>query len=149
MDRDVLFIACRFFGLPAQEDAMTQTFDPAVVRNTLLASLGDQSAAYPERTVALFPHIASRLSELWGTPDGEHYLHDLLVCDRSDRKGFPEDVAVEIFRLSVLHSVTVSGEGRGAEWGDPTEVQLRFNGDALRRIAERSVATRRSQAVAA
>lgn len=128
---------------------MAQTHDPAAIRAALLARLGEQRAAYPDRTVALFPHIASRLAELWGTPDGEHYLHDLLVCDRSDRKGFPEDVAVEIFRLSVLHSISVAGESRSVGWADPTEVQLRSNGDALRRIAERSVATRRGATVTA
>lgn len=122
---------------------MTQTFDPVTTRNVLLERLGAQRGAFPDRTVALFPHIASRLAELWGTPEAERYLHDLLVCDRSDRKGFPEDVAVEIFRLSVLHSVALSEDTGKSGWGDPTEIQLRANGDVLQRIAERSVASRR------
>lgn len=127
------------------------SYDAAALRTSLLACLADQANAYPEQTVRQFPHIAARLIDVWGTPEGEHYLQDLLVCDRSDRHGFPDDVASEIFRLSVIHSGVVEereGAAGGNTWGDPTEIQLRTNRDALRRIAEQSAMLRRQRGMA-
>lgn len=120
--------------------------DLAAIQSALRACLGEKADAYPEQTVTRFPHVASKLVELWGTASGERYLEELLVPDRSDRHGFPEDVASEIFRLSLIHGETLADSAeRSAEsaWSDPTEIQLRTNADALRKIADERAAARR------
>jgi hypothetical protein len=124
------------------------TYDLVAIRAALLARLGEKANALPEQTLRLFPHVAARLTEVWGTPDGEHYLQDLLVCDRPDRHGFPDDVASELFRLSVIHSAVVeelAGGASGNAWGDPTEIQLRTNAEALQKIADERAAMRRQR----
>lgn len=64
------------------------------------------------RPVALtrqYPHIASRLAELWRQPEQcEAYLKSLIMLDRPARQGFAFDAAAELNRLldhytSVLH----------------------------------------------
>jgi hypothetical protein len=124
------------------------SYDTAALRTALVKCLAEKANAYPEQTVQRFPHIAAKLIEVWGTQDGEHYLQDLLVCDRSDRHGFPDEVASEIFRLSVIHSAVVEerdGKTSLNAWGDPTEIQLRTNTAALQKIAEEHAALRRQR----
>jgi len=64
------------------------------------------------RPVALtrqYPHVASRLAELWRQPEQcEAYLKSLILLDRPARQGFAFDAAVELNHLldyytSVLH----------------------------------------------
>lgn len=49
-----------------------------------------------------FPHIARELCALWKTDRIEIYLDSLLIDDRGDRIGFPEDVLDELMFLSGL-----------------------------------------------
>jgi hypothetical protein len=56
---------------------------------------------YPYKLVKQFPHVSTRLADLWNDPDAMRaYLTDLLIPSRPNRKGFPADVAAEIFILS-------------------------------------------------
>lgn len=94
---------------PATTD-MTQAAD------TLRGLLGSDQSAYPVQLESRFPRIFQQIVMLWGKPELDTYLNDLMVTDRHDRQGFPDDVARELFRLSVAHgalglSVTQSGTG--------------------------------------
>lgn len=62
--------------------------------------LGEGSDLYPHQTEAKYPHIAERISILWGTVGMSRYLSELLFDDRGDREGFPADVMKELFALS-------------------------------------------------
>lgn len=47
-----------------------------------------------------FPHIARELTALWHTSQISLYLDSLLIDNRGDRQGFPEDVLDELMFLS-------------------------------------------------
>jgi len=54
----------------------------------------------PYRMTDVYPRIALKMSSVWDEPVlMQKYFRDLVIDDRGDRQGFPEDVAVEIFRL--------------------------------------------------
>ena len=54
-----------------------------------------------------FPHVGRRLSAVWGTASFRAYMDSLCSDDRTanggHRRGFPEPVAVALFRLNQLH----------------------------------------------
>jgi len=67
------------------------------------ALLGAHADRYPHRLEANFPHVIDRMVALWGSSELRPFLDALLLADRPGRKGFPPEVATEIFRLvSVL-----------------------------------------------
>ncbi len=49
-----------------------------------------------------YPRIASRIQQLWGTPECEGYITNLVVDTRGDRKGFPPQVMEELLYLTRL-----------------------------------------------
>lgn len=56
-----------------------------------------------ERSIANYPHIANRLTELWGKPGCLDYLQHLLGDNRGGaRAGFPQPVAEELLLLGAL-----------------------------------------------
>ena len=64
------------------------------------------------RSIADYPHIAARLSELWGKPSCLNYLGNLLDDNRGGaRAGFPQTVAEELLLLTAM----LSAEGLVAE----------------------------------
>ena len=85
-------------------------YDIQLLRKRMLASLGEKADAYPHRTEQRFPRILTRLADLWGQPEADAYLNDLLMPDRTDRQGFPDDVASELFHLSMIHDALRSEE---------------------------------------
>ncbi len=51
-----------------------------------------------------YPHIVEGLLKVWNSPEAtEHYLNSVLVDDRDDRKGLPEEVFTELMYLSDLN----------------------------------------------
>jgi uncharacterized protein len=54
-----------------------------------------------------FPKIVTSLTVLWGDRDLQPYLDKLVVDDRGDREGFPQDVMQELLFLSRLHAAIV------------------------------------------
>jgi hypothetical protein len=71
----------------------------------MLANLGGKADAYPRLVERHFPRILARLVDLWDSPEADAYLSSLLVADRTDRSGFPDDVVSELFRLSTIHGM--------------------------------------------
>ena len=69
----------------------------------MLACLGRDAGLYPVQVEQQFPRILERMVALWGKAGLDAYLADLMVTQRPDRKGFPHDVAMEIFRLATVH----------------------------------------------
>lgn len=49
-----------------------------------------------------YPRIASRIQQLWGTPECEGYITDLVVDTRGNRKGFSPQVMEELLYLTRL-----------------------------------------------
>lgn len=91
-------------------------FDIPVLREKMLAKLGGKADAYPHRIEQRFPRILARLVELWGRPEADAYMNGLLVADRADRQGFPDDVASELFRLSMIHAALQPDETDRGGW---------------------------------
>lgn len=55
------------------------------------------------RSIEDYPHIANRLTELWGRPACLVYLHNLLADNRGgSRSGFPQSVAEELLLLTAM-----------------------------------------------
>lgn len=78
--------------------------------------LGKDDSHYPIQIERRYPRILEKVVTLWNKPDLDTYLNELMVSERHDRQGFPEDVAMEIFHLSTIHaakglSVTHVGTG--------------------------------------
>jgi hypothetical protein len=88
------------------------------LRERMLAHLGVEADAYPKRLEQSYPRILARLVEIWGFPETDTYLSNLLVADRADRQGFPDDVAGELFRLSMIHDSLRLKESRSDGWTD-------------------------------
>ncbi|MCX8085525.1 MAG: hypothetical protein N3C63_01355 [Rhodocyclaceae bacterium] len=56
-----------------------------------------------QRSIADYPHIAARLTELWGKPGCLAYLQNLLGDNRGGtRTGFPQSAAEELLLLSAM-----------------------------------------------
>jgi hypothetical protein len=52
-----------------------------------------------------FKRIGDIITSLWGTEELHTYFNTILLQDRSERKGFPEDVWKLIAQLQQLHEV--------------------------------------------
>lgn len=62
-----------------------------------------QAAPGAKRSLEEFPHIARRLTELWGKPDCLVYMRNLLDDNRGgSRSGFPQAVAEELLLLNAV-----------------------------------------------
>ncbi|MGB8517513.1 MAG: ankyrin repeat domain-containing protein [Gallionella sp.] len=70
----------------------------------LLRILGGDTHYYPHALESKYPRVFATLMTLWDEPEGEAYLNKLLVSERSDREGFPPEVATEIVHLSLVHA---------------------------------------------
>lgn len=59
---------------------------------------------YPHQLEARFLRVFTNIVALWNNPPAfEAYMSDLMIPARAGRQGFPEDVASEIFALSVAY----------------------------------------------
>lgn len=59
---------------------------------------------YPHRLADRFPHVVKHIEELWSDPEAMlEYFGDLLIPIRPGRKGFPPEIAAEIFALSMAY----------------------------------------------
>ncbi len=59
---------------------------------------------YPHQLEAQFGRIVDKIVELWESPEIEGYFSDLMFGGgRSNRRGFPAEVATEIFILSLAY----------------------------------------------
>ena len=94
--------------------------DIADLRQRFTALLGEKAGLYPTALEQQFPRILARVVDLWGSAAMDAYFTDLTTTTRHDRQGFPEPVAVELFRLSTLHSLQGHSVGTASspwDWG--------------------------------
>lgn len=75
-------------------------------------------ANYPRRLQQDHIHILNRLMELWGTPEFDPYIHDLLIDTRGGRNGFTLEVVTELMFISELHNIFKSEGLRFPEAAD-------------------------------
>ena len=69
----------------------------------LLKLLNGNEQNYPHELEKQFPRVFEKIMELWNTPDFEHYMVDLMTTTRTNREGFPREVASDIIYLIMLH----------------------------------------------
>ena len=69
----------------------------------LLKLLNGNEQNYPHALEGQFPRVFERIMALWNTPDFEHYMVDLMTTTRTNREGFPREVASDIIYLIMLH----------------------------------------------
>jgi hypothetical protein len=95
-----------------------------ILRAKLLEKMGDHADKYTGR-IERFPHIFRNIVELWGKPELDAYLHDLMVSQRVRRAGFPQEVALDILRLSSVHgALGLTKEPTGSVWQWAAEVDV-------------------------
>lgn len=77
----------------------------------LLRFLNNSDQNYPHALEKQFPRVFEKIMALWDSPEFDVYLAQLMMTTRSDRQGFPQEVASDIIYLSMLH-------GRKGESGE-------------------------------
>ena len=83
----------------------------------LLRILGNREQNYPHALEKQFPRIFSQIMALWDSPEIDALFSDLMVTKRSDRQGFPPDVASDIIYLSMVHTRMKGRNVDGDPWG--------------------------------
>ena len=58
---------------------------------------------YPHALESQFPRIFAHIIDSWGTPRLTEYFGELMLTSRSNRQGFPLEVASEIMQLYRLY----------------------------------------------
>jgi hypothetical protein len=68
---------------------------------------------------ASFPRIAERIAHLWGAPQLDGYLRELLIDSRGNRQGFPPHIVAALLEISEQHQRQFGFAGPPAEdWAD-------------------------------
>lgn len=102
-----------------------ETTDVKQLAASLHELLGKDDALYPIQIENRFPRILEKLVSLWNKPELDAYLNELMVSDRHDRQGFPDDVAMEIFHLSTIHAAKgLSATHAGTGWAGIQDAEL-------------------------
>ncbi len=63
-----------------------------------------------------YPRIATRIQQLWGTPDCEAYLNSLVIDTRGNRQGFSPVIMEELLYLGRLARALVILNVKGDLW---------------------------------
>lgn len=88
-----------------------------------LHKLGNKEDYYPRVLENKFPRVFDKIFQLWNTPALEPYLDELMMDSRNgQRKGFPQDAATEILRLSLFYA-KLHKKNDGDIWGGDQEKQ--------------------------
>jgi len=87
----------------------------------LLRILNNRKQNYPHALEKQFPRVFSQIMSLWDTPDIDALFSELMVTKRSDRQGFPPDVASDIIYLSMVHSRLNGSKEASDPWGHVSE----------------------------
>lgn len=81
----------------------------------LLKILKGRDQNYPHALEKQFPRIFEKIMSLWDSLEFDAYLADLMMTTRSNRQGFPREVASDIIYLHMLHE-NKDGSGESATW---------------------------------
>lgn len=64
---------------------------------------------FPHHLAERFPHIIKNIVEKWADTEAVHaYFKDLMIPKRQGRQGFPSDIAMEIFELSLAYDQVIA-----------------------------------------
>lgn len=100
---------------------MNQLFQ---MNEKILKLLNGDVSLYPHGIENNYPRVLEKIHQLWGTPELDPYLNDLIMDSRGgQRQGFPPEVASEILRLSSLHA-RQQDLSNGDMWGYVSEKKL-------------------------
>jgi uncharacterized protein len=92
----------------------------------LMSHLRGFESKYPYKLEEKFARIAQKIAELWDSPLIDSYFAELLIDDRGNRKGFPPEIAGEIFALSSAHGEIRNKRDEEADvWADEREAAQR------------------------
>lgn len=87
----------------------------------ILKLLNGDESLYPHGVEKNYPRVFEKIHLLWGTPELDPYLNDLIMDSRGgQRQGFPPNVASEILRLSLVHA-RQQDSSKGDAWGNVAE----------------------------
>ena len=87
----------------------------------LLQILNNRKQNYPYALEKQFPRIFSQIMSMWDSPEIDALFSELMVTKRSDRQGFPPDVASDIIYLSMVHSRQSGRQEINDPWGHVSE----------------------------
>ncbi len=82
----------------------------------LLEMLSNDGSHYPHALERQFPRILEKIMAMWEKPEIDDYFTELLVSKRSDRRGFPPDVASDIMNLSIVYASLHAPAPVGSAW---------------------------------
>jgi hypothetical protein len=106
-------------------DDKSEVYDVPAIRAKLLQKMKDDPGAYPTLIEQRFPRILAKIADLWGKPALDQYLDVLMFTDRSDRQGFPPEIATEVFRLSTAHAaLNLAKQTKAIGWSGVDEALL-------------------------
>lgn len=107
-------------------DTSPEEFDIPALRAQLMAYLGEKNADYyPTQIERQFPRILAKIVAYWGKPALDAYLDELMLPERPGRRGFPAEVAMDIFRLSTIHSTLgLTKVQQGTGWAGLEDAEL-------------------------
>ena len=74
-----------------------------IMNERLLKILNSREQNYPHALERQFPRIFEKVMSLWDSPEFDAYLAELMVTTRSNRQGFPQEVASDIIYLHMVH----------------------------------------------
>lgn len=92
----------------------------------LLRILGGETKFYPYALESQYPRILTKIMTLWDQPGMADFIKGLMVSDRTDRAGFPPEVAAEIVRLSLVHASTHKPDNSPDVWDIPADKFVNF-----------------------
>ena len=81
----------------------------------LLKLLNNSEQNYPHALEYHFPRVFEKIMALWDSADFDAYLADLMTTKRTNRQGFPQEVASDIIYLCMLHD-RVNEPGKSNTW---------------------------------
>ena len=87
----------------------------------LLRILNNREQNYPHALEKQFPRVFGQIMALWDTPEIDALFSELMVTKRSDRQGFPSDVASDIIYLSMVHTRQSGRKQVDDLWGHVSE----------------------------
>ena len=81
------------------------------MNNQLLQLLDGAEDKYPHTLEQQFPHVFTKILELWDLPAINQYFIDLMLHTRAvPRKGFPPKAAKEILDLSLINEEQIKAK---------------------------------------
>lgn len=87
----------------------------------LLKILNNREQNYPHALEKHFPRVFGQIMALWGSQEIDTLFSELMVTQRSDRQGFPPDVASDIMYLSMVHTRLKGIKPDSDTWGQVSD----------------------------